>query len=114
MPSGEGFLGQGFRLWLDRCPRNRWRLVRLDVVVETMGMAVDLGAVVVAVLVDEVDVEQELPVGEDVRRCSFSDDAMFLGEDEATIGEQVEGVEVMGGEHDGLAATVEFDDELHQ
>src|SRR6476661_3957127 len=92
-PPCRSFLGQRTASCAVCCPRKPEGavrdLVRLDVMGESMGVAVDLGAVVVAVFMDEVDVEQELPVGEDLRRCAFADDAMLLGEDEATIGEQV-------------------------
>ena len=57
----------------------------------------------VAVLVDQVDVEQQVPVGEHVGGRALADDAVLLGEHEAAVGEHVERVEVVGGQHDRLA-----------
>jgi hypothetical protein len=52
-------------------------------------------AVTVGVLVDQVDPEQQVPVGEDLLGRSFPGDAVLPGEDRAAIGEKPQRVEVV-------------------
>jgi hypothetical protein len=48
------------------------------------------------VLVDQVDREQQVAPCEDLGRRAVGDDPVLLAEDEAPVGEAVEGVEVVG------------------
>ena len=72
-------------------------------------MAIPAGA-----LMDQVDREEQLAVGEDLCRRSGADQAMVFAEDDAAIGQRIERVEIVSGQDDGLACTVQLDDQLDQ
>ena len=65
-------------------------------------------------LVDQVDRQHQLAVGEDLERSAVADEAVVLAEHDAAVGQHVERLEVVGGQHDGLAGVVELDDQLDQ
>src|ERR671932_946831 len=61
--------------------------------------------------VDEVDRLEQRAVGEHLGRRPAADDPVLLAEDEGPVGDEVEHVEVVRGEHDRLAGPVELDEQ---
>lgn len=56
----------------------------------------------------------KIPCRQDPLRRSFAHDPMSLGEHDTAIGQHVQNLQVVSGQHDGLACSVQFHNELHQ
>jgi hypothetical protein len=61
-----------------------------------------------AVLVNEVYPQQEIPVSQRLFGSCLSDDFVVFTEDEATVCDAVQDIQVMRGVHDGLTGVLEL------
>ena len=59
-------------------------------------------------LVNQVDRQHQLAVGKDLERCTGAGKAMVFAEHETPIRQHIDGLEIVGGQHDGLAGIVEL------